>query len=132
MLKSCQYCGRVHDDKQACQQKKQAEQRRSRNRKGSSALMFRRSKDWTDKSIAIRKRDRYLCLCCLAGLPGTASRYNTSNLSVHHITPIEEDYSGRLDNDNLITLCSVHHEMCEAGKISRQAQRELVRASEEG
>lgn len=30
---------------------------------------------------------------------------------VHHIVPIEEDYSKRLDYDNLILLCPMHHNL---------------------
>lgn len=62
-------------------------------------------------------------------LIGTTRQLNTYDLSVHHIVPIEEDYQLRLSNENLITLCSVHHEMCEAGEITRDNQRQLVRES---
>ena len=31
-----------------------------------------------------------------------------------------------MDGDNLITVCCVHHEMCEAGIITRETQRELA------
>ena len=129
MLKSCSYCGRIHDSKKECKQKKEAEQKRWENRKQTKALMFRRSSAWTDKSIQIRKRDNYMCLCCKALLEGTKNQYNTADLSVHHIIPIEEDYEQRLDDENLITVCGLHHEMCEAGKITRKAQIELVKES---
>ena len=49
--------------------------------------------------------------------------------SVHHITPIQEDYEQRLDGANLITVCQTHHEMCEAGIIDRDTQRMLVKES---
>ena len=41
-------------------------------------------------------------------------------LEVHHIVPIEEDYTKRLDSSNLITLCRYHHEMAEANEISKE------------
>lgn len=47
-------------------------------------------------------------------------------LSVHHIVPIEEDYSLRLDNDNLITLCSLCHSIAETGGIERRYLRSLA------
>lgn len=62
-------------------------------------------------------------------LIGTTRQLNTYDLSVHHIVPIEEDYQLRLSNENLITLCAVHHEMCEAEEITRDNQRQLVRES---
>lgn len=126
MLKSCKYCGRVHEEKQVCIQKQQAEEKRQKNRKGSFAHEFRKTNAWTKKSIEIRRRDGFLCLCCKAELPGTIQKYNPYALSVHHIVPIREDRNKRLDNGNLITVCDVHHEMCESGEISRQQQTELV------
>lgn len=126
MLRSCKYCGRIHEAQDICPQKQEAITRRMKNRKQTVALSFRRSNAWTNKSIAIRGRDHYLCLCCRAMLPGTVRQFETHDLSVHHITPIEEDYSMRLDDTNLITLCETHHEMCERGDISRDKQRALV------
>lgn len=129
MLKSCKHCGRIHDDKEVCDQKRIAEKRRWENRKQTRALQFRRSNAWTDKSIHIRQRDQYMCLCCKALLLGTVRQYNTRDLSVHHITPIEEDYDQRLSDDNLITVCDIHHEMCESGEITRDMQRTLAKES---
>lgn len=70
-----------------------------------------------------------MCLCCKAELPATRIKYNTENLSVHHIVPLEEDYSMRLSRENLMTVCGTHHEMCEAGVIDRDTQRALVEES---
>jgi 5-methylcytosine-specific restriction endonuclease McrA len=126
MLKSCKYCGRIHDDKVVCEQKKDANNRRWQNRKQTRALQFRRSNAWTEKSQQIRKRDRYMCLCCKAQMIGTVVQYNTRDISVHHIIPIEEEYDRRLDDDNLITVCPTHHEMCERGDITRDEQRRLA------
>lgn len=129
MLKSCKYCGRIHEEKDVCDQKKKAEEKRQANRKHTDALKFRRSPAWTEKSMQIRKRDQYMCLCCRAQLIGTITKYNVRNVSVHHITPINEDYGMRLDDGNLITVCAVHHEMCEAEEITREQQRDLVKRS---
>lgn len=132
MLKSCKYCGRIHEEKIVCDQKKIAEEKRWANRKITDALRFRKTSAWTDKSTQIRKRDQYMCLCCRALMVGTVTKYNTRDLSVHHIIPINEDYSKRLDDDNLITVCGVHHEMCEASEITREQQRDLVVRSIQG
>ena len=126
MLKSCKHCGRVHDERIVCQQKQEAEQRRWNNRKQTRATSFRRSYIWTEKSVAIRKRDNYMCVCCLNNMIGTIKQHNTEHLSVHHIEPIEENYDKRLDDDNLITVCDIHHELCEAGTITRKEQRALI------
>ena len=138
MLKSCSYCGRVHDEKAPCKARDEAKARRdryndqSRKSRDSKADRFRHTGSWTKKRNHILHRDRKLCLCCLAGLPGTDVKYQTEGLSVHHITPLVEDYGRRLDEDNLITVCTTHHEACEKGQISRAKQRELVVRSQEG
>ena len=131
MLKSCKYCGRIHDEKIVCEAKEKASKRWECKRK-SKAYFFRKTNDWTLKSREIRDRDKYCCLCCKANLIGTKRQLNTVNLSVHHITPIEEDYNQRLSNKNLITVCAEHHELCETGEITRDKQRQLVRESIEG
>lgn len=59
-------------------------------------------------------------------MPGTVIQYNTIDLSVHHITPIEESYEERLTDSNLITVCPVHHKMCETGEIPRGQQRKFI------
>lgn len=69
-----------------------------------------------------------MCLCCKVGM-GHGKVYNTDTLEVHHIIPIEEDDDRKLDDDNLITVCRVHHEQCENGRISREKQKELVTES---
>lgn len=126
MLKSCKYCGRIHESAYICPPKKQAEAIRQKHRGDTMARAFRKSTRWTNKSIAIRERDHYMCLCCKAKLVGTVNEINTINLSVHHIVPIEEDFELKLDESNLITVCGKHHEMCEANEISRDEQRRLV------
>lgn len=128
MLKSCSYCGRIHDTKDICAEKRIALDKRKKRRR-TKAYGFHRSYTWTNKSIEIRERDNNLCLCCKAMLKGTIRQFNSEELSVHHIIPIEEDYDMRLEESNLITVCRRHHEMCEDGTISRSMQQELVDAS---
>lgn len=139
MLRSCKYCGRVHDDRALCEQKIAALEKRARARSAtkshpdSRATQFRSTLDWTKRSMQVRERDHHLCLCCAAGLKGTTKRYNngtdSGGLEVHHITPIQEDETLRLDEYNLITVCRYHHYLCEVGIISRRQQQELVRSS---
>lgn len=69
----------------------------------------------------IKKRDKYLCQLCLKD-----NIYTYDNLQVHHIIPIEKDYDRRLDSDNLITLCGMHHEQAEKGIISKEELYELL------
>lgn len=130
MLKSCSYCGRIHDGKYVCKQKEQKirERQSMRSAKNKKVYDFHRSHKWKEKSVTIRKRDNYCCQVCVRGLHNPDRQYETDNISVHHIVPIAEDWDNRLDDSNLISLCSKHHEMAERGEINR---KELLRMVEE-
>lgn len=54
-------------------------------------------------------------------------KITTSNLSVHHIIPIEKNYDKRLDSDNLITLCRLHHEQAEKNLIKADDLRVIIK-----
>ena len=110
MLKACKYCGKIHDSKYHCR-------KRPVQIRNSAADRFRHTKAWKKKSLEIRERDHFLCQACVRELPGTIRRRNYDGLSVHHAIPICQDWDARLDNNNLITLCSVHHRMAESGQL---------------
>ena len=116
MLKACSRCGKIHKPGECTAGIKYTQKIRD-----SEADKFRNRKIWRRKADEILERDGHCCRVCLS-----AGVINSTDLSVHHIVPIEEDDSKKLDGANLITVCSVHHEMCEAGIISRDVQRELV------
>ena len=92
----------------------------------TEADKFRKTKRWTNKSIEVRQRDRYLCRVCEANLYNTVQQFTFNEIDVHHIVPINEDYNKRLDNDNLISLCRYHHKMAEDGNIPREELRKLI------
>ena len=66
---------------------------------------FYRSKAWRDKREYILIRDNGLCQRCLS--------YNriTHATDVHHIVKLKDDYTKRLDNDNLVSVCSKCHKI---------------------
>ena len=86
---------------------------------------FRSSRRWREKREQIRHRDKNLCQICIR------SQYNYENLSVHHAIPIETDYDKRLDDDNLLTVCGMHHEMCESGEIPYEEVKRIIDEQEE-
>lgn len=124
MLKSCKYCGKIHDSKFDCGKKPKPIE------KLTLADRFRKSSRWTNKSKQIRQRDNFLCQCCIRNLPGTYRQYEYENLEVHHVEPINQYWDRRLDDDNLITLCRNHHEMAEAGEISRDTLMAIIEEQE--
>lgn len=120
MLKSCQYCGKIHDSKYICKEKP------NRKKEVTETDRFRWTSIWQRKREEIKKRDLYLCQICIRELYNTVTKYNTEELSVHHNIPINEDYNKRLDNDNLLTVCDYHHKMCDRGEIPRNKVQRII------
>lgn len=125
MLRSCKYCGKVHDTKYDCGRRPVYKKTES-----GKGYLFRRSESWSKKSREIRERDSYLCQICVRKLHNTLRQFNYDTLSVHHIIPVNEDYDRRLESENLLTVCRMHHEMCENGMISRKEQSDIAKEQE--
>ena len=118
MLRTCSICGRIHDFDKVCYS--------SKYKKSTKQNKFRSSYIWQEKRDEIRERDMNLCQVCIRDKYNTDYMYNYESLEVHHIIPIEEDYSRRLDSYNLITLCNMHHRMAEEGIITREELQKIV------
>ncbi|RDU22771.1 HNH endonuclease [Anaerosacchariphilus polymeriproducens] len=121
-LKSCPYCNRIHASDYICPEKAAKIKERQSKYKTTSKDKFRWSNAWQKKREQIKDRDNHLCVVCRQ-----ENRYTYNNLSVHHIEPLEESYDLRLDDDNLITLCDMHHEQAEKGEISKEYLKELIK-----
>ena len=130
MLRSCKHCGRIHDEKFDCGKKPKKDY--SKYEKDPEIASFRRTQAWKDMSWNIRERDNHLCQLCIRNLYmiPCASSLTYENISVHHIEPLSEAPAKALDRENLISLCSYHHELAEKGKISREELRSIVRDQE--
>lgn len=127
MLKACPYCGRIHAKDYDCGKKPKKEYKRFKKYiDPSQADRFRWSVSWKRKAEQIKQRDLYLCRACLVELEGTERKYNSKDLSVHHIEPLEEVFRLRLVDSNLITLCSLHHRRAESGDIDKATLRRLA------
>lgn len=121
MLRSCQYCGRIHEKNYDCGKKPV-------RKKFHHTKMdrFRSTEAWKQKSLEIRERDNHLCQICIRNMYSALKRYYYDDLSVHHAIPISEDWEKRLDDDNLLTVCSMHHEMAEKGVIPYAEIRAII------
>lgn len=115
MLKSCQYCGKIHDSKYDCGKKPKPKKRYT------DKDSIRSTSRWKRKAHDIKERDLYVCRICLAN-----GKITRDKLEAHHICPLEEDSSRAFDDDNILTVCRVDHERCENGEISREYQWELA------
>jgi 5-methylcytosine-specific restriction protein A len=127
MLKSCKYCGSIHDRTYQCPKKPIYKKHNF-----SDADSFRNTTLWRKKSAEIRKRDNGLCQLCMRMLYHTQKQYTFDTIEVHHIVPINENSKRGLDNYNLLTVCKYHHNMCEAGgEIPREIQHMIAKEQEQ-
>ena len=122
MRKSCRYCGRSHEYGEICPKKIQYRNKYESKPRTSLADKFRNSRIWREKRSSIQRRDCYMCRYCFV----KEKKITTSDLSVHHIIPIEKNYDLRLANGNLITLCRLHHEQAEKSLIKPDTLRNLL------
>lgn len=114
MKRSCIYCGGIHEKNFECEKKPK------REKKNDEITAFRNTSAWRKAREQIKRRDGNMCRWCLEHSEEIGKRrYNCTNLEVHHIIPIAEDFEKRLEDRNLITLCEQHHEMAERGLLSR-------------
>lgn len=67
-------------------------------RRNDKETKFYQSQEWRDKSKEIMKRDCFMCVYCSADAQ-----------LVHHKTELRQDFSLRLDNNNLESVCKACH-----------------------
>lgn len=101
-----------------------------RKQKASTIDRFRWTKAWQRKREQINIRDKYMCQVCIRKLYDTKKQYNYTDIGVHHITPIVEDWDLRLEDDNLICLCERHHKMADAGAIPKDLLKSICNEQE--
>ena len=117
---SCKYCGGIHPVGYECPQKP----KRKFKQRYDDIGKFRNSKAWRQKRDDIKERDLFMCQVCLS-----KKILNLQQIEVHHIVPLVEDFSRRLDDDNLLSLCAVHHKAAERGEIKRDFLFSLIKQS---
>ncbi len=78
------------------------------------------------KRRKIKERDNYLCQICIRELYETKRKYNHEALQVHHAIPINSNEDLKLDENNLIALCSMHHAMCDKRKIPYEEIKKII------
>ena len=115
MLKSCSFCGRIHNSNEVCKYKPKKNNRRETTEEDR----LRGLNIWKKKRKYINERDNYICQLCIRNLYNTTKKINNDIIQVHHITPIKEDKSLWLDDDNLLCLCFYHHREAELNNIDR-------------
>ena len=123
MLKSCKYCGKIHESKIYCPERK----RKYRPKSDREIDKFRSSYVWQKKRKRIKERDGYLCQVCLA-----RGEITYAGIEVHHIEPLNKRFDLRLDDANLISLCEADHERAERGEISAAELKNIAQVRNAG
>lgn len=118
MYKACTYCKGIHPKGYICPRKPSYKAQ-------DRITSFRNTKQWQRKRKYIRDRDGHMCRLCAIGYGGQPVKY-VSDISVHHIESLAEAWEKRLDDDNLICLCSYHHEQAEHGEIDKKLLKKLA------
>ena len=124
MYKTCSHCGIVPEN-HICPYRTYRKKERD-----TQANRFRSSKAWTNKSREIKEKSKYLCEVCIENKYHTINQFNFNKLETHHIEPLCENYTRRLDNFNLVVLCNYHHKLAENGEIPREYLFELAEKRE--
>lgn len=124
----CDKCGKSHPFGTSCDGKTAVRQVKSKVKKKriykyrtDEANVFRHSAKWTKKSREIRKKAFGACELCRA-----ENKFIDQKLEVHHIYSVREYPEGKLDNNNLISLCRIHHAAAENNKYSKMYLKELA------
>ena len=119
MLKSCVYCGRIHDEKYICEQKRETRRMQQLNRKHTEKYNeYINSGYWKKLRKYVKDRDLYICQIC-----------GKQASEVHHIIKVEEDAEKAYDENNLISLCHRCHLLAEKGEIQKDLMFDKVKQS---
>ena len=115
MLKSCKYCGRIHDSKFDCGRKPKKVNRRH------TGELIRYTSKMKKKSEEIKAAADYMC---------EYHRYKNeivyTELETHHIIKLQQRPDLALEDSNLICLCRNCHEKAEKGEISPRLLRKIA------
>ena len=114
MLRSCTKCGRIHDINFKCNGGGRLPQ--------TAEQALRRRTSWTNKSLEIRERSKYLCAVCLDKGEARAD----DDIEVHHIRKLRDYPEGLLEDDNLVCLCTLHHKQADNGILSADYLKQLA------
>mgnify|MGYP003491423993 FL=1 len=118
--RSCPRCGRIHKYNEPCPIRK------VNYSKDTKENGFRSTRQWRNKSLQIRELSGNVCAVCL-----DLGMITYNNLEVHHIEPLEDRFDLRLEDSNLICLCSEHHHQAERGEIDKSYLKRLVEKRDE-
>lgn len=116
LLKSCKWCGRIHDSSFDCGRRPAKAYRRIEEDRG------RNTRAWRRKAEEVKERSHFLCAYCF--LNGILTY---DGLEAHHIIKLRQRPDLLLDEDNLVCLCNACHRMADSGRIDAIKLQEAAR-----
>lgn len=112
MLKSCQYCFKVHPLGVECPRKpKKDYSQRELDEVNQREQEFYNTSRWRKLSSRVKEDSNYHCFIC------KELRQIGQIDSVHHLYPIRDRFELRYVYDNLVGLCDVHHRLTHYNKV---------------
>ena len=113
----CSSCNEKREEYLKSKGKKYNADRYVRDKANEDAIrLFYTSTAWKKKRAEIVRRDNDECQICKA-----LYKFVPSD-DVHHIVPMTKDFSKRLDNNNLISLCKYRHQQVHLHNINNEEQ----------
>lgn len=110
MLRVCKICNKIHHHDYKCKKKVASRNTTELQRKENK---FYTSYEWIKLSNLKKKDVLYQCEVCK--LFRVVPNYSNE---VHHLTEVREDWSKRLEWDNLLAVCSsCHHSLIHKNKL---------------
>ena len=115
--KACPRCGRIHEYSFKC-----FRNITPRSYQDTEENRLRSKSAWKKKRSEINEKSYYLCEVCK-----DRGDYTPKEVEVHHIKKLREDHDLLLENENLITLCKLHHREADRGYLEKSYLLELVK-----
>lgn len=118
IYRRCGKCGKKIVQGMTCECVKDTRREYNKNvryNKDKTYSTFYNSMHWKRMSTYIRCKYNGLCLSCYI-------KYKILNVAdvVHHIVELKEDYSKRLEEDNLVTLCHSCHNILHSNYTEKE------------
>lgn len=117
-LRTCIYCGRVHDDSFKCNFKP----KKNWNKYKTETDKLRNKKAWARLAERVKKDSNYLCQVCF-----DKGRFVYNGLEAHHIIKISDNPDKLLDENNVVCLCRYCHRQADRGELATEYLRELAK-----
>lgn len=124
---SCQYCLGFHKKGSECPKKPKTDYKFKKENLDEVNKMenkFYSSSAWQRLRNSVMRECGYKCYVCSNVFPYFDVRHYTEANQVHHVEWIRNNWQKRLDVDNLVCLCTEHHNLIHQNEIRNKFELE--------